>query len=81
MEEFSTWRDFKKRLLDDLIDPSFRRMTQYSINAAGTGGSRTVTYRSLGELKALIDWADLMIAKEEGPDYAGRTYAANGGRG
>jgi hypothetical protein len=78
---FTSWRDLRARILDDLADPAYRKMGQYSITAGGTAGSRTVSYRSLTELKAMLDWVELQIQKEEGSDYEARTYAKNGGRG
>lgn len=68
-------------MLNDLADPTLRKMSQYSLNAAGTGGSRTITYRSLGELRELVKWCDDEIAKEEGRDWPSRVYAVNRGRG
>ena len=81
MEEFTSWRALKAQLLNDLADPTLRKMSQYSLNAAGTGGSRTITYRSLSELRELVKWCDDEIAKEEGRDWASRVYAVNRGRG
>ena len=78
---FTSWRAIRAQLLDDLASDSFRTMQSYAINSAGTGGARSVTYRSLAELKALIDWTDEEILKEEGPDYLARTYPRNMGRG
>jgi hypothetical protein len=81
-EAFTTWKALKQQILNDLVDPSFRKMGQYTINAAGTGGSRSVTYRSLEQLKSLLDWVEKEEAKEEGvPPYVGRAYAKNNGRG
>jgi hypothetical protein len=80
MEEFTSWKDLKARLQQDLMDPSFRKMGQYSINAAGSGGSRTVSYRSIKDLTDLIKACDEFVLTEEGT-YSRRTYAGNHGRG
>jgi hypothetical protein len=81
MSTFTSWRELRDQLLNDLSDPTFRKMTQYSINASGSGGSRTVSYRSHAEILQLLSYVDLMVEKEEGPTFVGRTYAKNGGRG
>ena len=80
--EFTTWRELRRQMLHDFAaDPSFRRISQYTISAAGTGGSRTLMYRSLTEFKEMLKFVDDMVMNEEGPDYIGRTYARDGGRG
>ena len=80
--EFTSWRALRQQMLDDFAaDPSFRKISQYSINAAGTGGSRTMMYRTLTEFKETLKWVEEMVVEEEGLDYATRTYAVNGGRG
>jgi hypothetical protein len=78
---FTSWTDLKAQLLKDLADPSFRKMGQYSIASSGSGGSRSVSYRSLKDLLELLKVAELEVMKEVGADYHGRTNAANGGRG
>ncbi len=77
---FTTWRDLVNQLKSDLAGRAFRTMQSYSLTAGG-GGSRTVSYRSLKELKDLLTWAEEEADKDEGAMYAGRTYAANRGRG
>jgi hypothetical protein len=79
-KEFTSWKDLRAQLLSDLMDPSYRRMTQYSVNAAGSGGAFSVTYRNAADLKSLIQLCEEEILKEEGA-YLRRTYAKNGGRG
>jgi hypothetical protein len=78
---FTTWRELLDRLRDDLANPSFRTMQSYTINSAGTGGSRTIMYRSLKELRELIDWVEQQVVVEEGGARSFRSYAKNGGRG
>lgn len=72
---FTTWRDLVNQLKSDLANPAFRTMQSYSV------AGRVVTYRSLKDLRDLLDWAEEEAAKEEGTMYHGRTYAANRGRG
>ena len=80
--EFTSWRELRQAMLDGFAaDPAFLRMSQYSINAAGTGGSRTVMYRTLAEFRETLKWVDEMVAREEGPDYEPRVYDQNAGRG
>jgi hypothetical protein len=76
---FTSWQDLRQRIMDDLADGSFRRLSQYSINAAGTGGSRSVSYRTIADAKALLELCEQEILKETG--FIRRTYARNAGRG
>lgn len=76
---FTSWRDLHNQLLNDLASGAFRTMQSYSVS--GGGNSRQVTYRSLKDLRELIDWAAEEAAIEEGRGYQGRAYAKNGGRG
>jgi hypothetical protein len=78
---FTTWSDLYNQLLNDLASPSFRTMQSYTVSAGGSAGTRQVTYRSLSELKALIDWVKAEAEEELLGPYHGRTLAANGGRG
>ena len=75
MAEFTTWRDLHNQLLNDLASGAFRTMQSYAV------AGRTVTYRSLAELKNIIEWVKSEAEKEEGQNYYGRTFAKNGGRG
>lgn len=72
---FTTWRDLVNQLKSDLANRAFRTMQSYSV------AGRTVSYRSLKDLKDLLTWAEEEADKEEGSMYPGRTYAANRGRG
>ena len=72
---FTTWRDLVDQLKNDLANRAFRTMQSYSV------AGRQVSYRSLAELRSLLDWAEEEAEEEEGRVYAGRTYAVNRGRG
>ena len=78
---FTSWRALHRQLLDDLASKSYRTMQGYTVTAGGAGGGRTVTYRGLAELMKLLEYVKEQAALEDGTAYAGRTYAANGGRG
>jgi hypothetical protein len=73
--QFTTWRDLLEQLKGDLANRAFRTMQSYSV------AGRTVTYRSLAELKSLLEWVEQQADEEDGLVYAGRTYAVNRGRG
>jgi hypothetical protein len=79
--KFTSWADLRDRLRDDLASAAFRTMQSYTINASGSGGARTVTYRSLAELKHWLVWVEQMADIETGQTYAPRTYPKNKGRG
>ncbi|MDL2226556.1 hypothetical protein LJB86_02735 [Deltaproteobacteria bacterium OttesenSCG-928-M10] len=72
---FSTWRELANQLKNDLANPAFRTMQSYSV------AGRVVTYRSLKDLRDLLDWAEEEAAKEEGTAFPRCVYAKNGGRG
>ena len=77
---FTSWRALRRQLLDDLANPSFRRIGQYTVNAAGTGGSFSVSNRSLADVRAMLELCDEMIEREE-RSYLRLTYPRNMGRG
>jgi hypothetical protein len=80
-QAFTSWKDLYRQLLNDLASPSFRTMQSYTVSSGGAGGSRQVSYRSLSELKSLIDWVKIEMDEEQLGPYHGRTFAVNGGRG
>ena len=72
---FTTWRDLVSQLKNDLAGRAFRTMQSYSV------AGRSVSYRGLRELLDLLKEAEEKADEEDGLIYAGRTYAANSGRG
>jgi hypothetical protein len=79
-ELFTTWADLLERLKDDLASRSFRTMQSYSVASGGSGGTRTVQYRGLSELRDLMKWVQAEAAEEANGPYPGRVCVANGGR-
>lgn len=84
IKTFISWRELKGQLLNDLsnyVGSGTFHIQSYVINSSGTGGSRSVNYKTVSELKAMIAWVDEKIEEEEGRDYYARTYPRNRGRG
>jgi hypothetical protein len=77
---FTTWADLRQQILNDLANGAFRRLQSYSVASGGTGGSRSVTYKGLAELRATLEWVEAQ-ALEEKYGGVGRVSMANGGRG
>ena len=73
MPEFTTWSDLETQLLNDLADGAWRRTQSYTL------AGRSVTYRSFLEFQQILAMVKKEAALERG-GFAGRTYAANGGR-
>jgi len=69
---FTTWEDLKNQMLDSLADGSWK-YSQYSI------GSRSMTYRSLGEFRKALEYVTSQAAVESGA-VVGRTYGRGIGR-
>jgi hypothetical protein len=78
---FTSWTDLYYQLLEDLANPSFRKMQSYSVQTGGGSGSRNIAYRSLAELKAIIDWVKSEMVEEQLGPYKVRTLVRNMGRG
>jgi hypothetical protein len=77
---FTTWRAVYNAMLSDLMDNTWRRISNYTVNASGAGGSFSMAYKSLSEFMALLKMVEDKVAVEEG-GYARRMYVRNGGRG
>lgn len=76
MPEPGYWKQLYEKLLAMLEDGSWARMSSYTV------AGRSVSYRSIDEFKRLLDWVKDQAAIEAGrPDYRGRMYAGQRGRG
>lgn len=72
-----SWCELEEQLLEDLSSGSMGGMQSYSVSTSG--GTRTVSYRSVSELEKLLSMVQMRCRMERGmPAYAGRTAAGTG---
>ena len=75
----TSWCDMLQQMREDMASGSFGAMSSYTVSTSG--GSRSVSYRSVDEWRKAWDFVQSQCAAESGAaPYVGRYRAGNGGR-